>query len=208
MGGSDNYFRLTGDTQAKEQQHYKTKRNKRVDEKAELFCFICLEENLENCYLISCCSVCTACVHKRCWYSWRKTQKLSSLRSKILGLNKLDPLLCTICKTGTAKIEDEKDFNWIVNNNTNKEYLQDELLRTIASILNNEGNDSSIPILHFRYIFSINLLFLIITIVVIIIFTVVFHFTATYVLLIALFVLYEIIVLQIVLYLYVRIRYS
>ncbi|GAW83768.1 hypothetical protein, conserved [Plasmodium gonderi] len=207
MGESGNYFRIPDEARTKE-RHYKTKKNKFLEEKSDLFCFICLEKNLEDSHLISCCSLCTACVHKRCWYSWRKTQKLSSLRSRILGLNKLDPLLCTICKTGTAKIKDEKDFNWIINSNTNKEYLQDELLRTIASILNNEGNDNNIRILHFRYIFLINLIFLIIGIVIIIIFTVVFHFTTTYVLLVALFVLYEIIVLQIVLYLYIRIRYN
>ncbi|SBT50342.1 conserved Plasmodium protein, unknown function [Plasmodium ovale wallikeri] len=182
------------------------KSNNILEEKTELFCFICLEKNLENSHLLSCCSLCTACVHKKCWYSWRTTQKLSSLRSKLLGLNKLDPLLCTICKTGTAKIEEEKDFNWLANNSSNKEYLQDELLRIIASLLNNDMHDNNIPTLHFRYIFSFNIIFLIISIFVIILFTVVFHFTTTYVLLIALLVLYEIIVLQIVLYLYIRMR--
>ncbi|KOB88538.1 hypothetical protein PFDG_02790, partial [Plasmodium falciparum Dd2] len=75
----------------------------------------------------------------------RGNQKLSALRSKILGLNKLNPLLCTICKTGIAKIEEENDMNWIINNNSNKEYLQDELLRIISSLLNNEINDNHMP---------------------------------------------------------------
>ncbi|SBS91254.1 conserved Plasmodium protein, unknown function [Plasmodium malariae] len=133
MGGD--YFKLSEEVKLKGEL---TRKSNNIEDKAELFCFICLEKKLENSLLLSCCSLCTACVHKKCWFSWRKTQKLSSLRSKLLGLNKLDPLLCTICKTGTAKIEEERDFNWLVNNNSNKEFLQDELLRTIASILNNE----------------------------------------------------------------------
>ncbi|SBS98576.1 conserved Plasmodium protein, unknown function [Plasmodium ovale] len=202
--GSSSYFKLSSNPDMTEPIMRKS--NNIIEEKTELFCFICLEKNLENSHLLSCCSLCTACVHKKCWYSWRKTQKLSSLRSKLLGLNKLDPLLCTICKTGTAKIEEEKDFNWLANKSSNKEYLQDELLRIIASLLNNDMHDNNIPTLHFRYIFSFNIIFLIISIFVIILFTVVFHFTTTYVLLIALLVLYEIIVLQIVLYLYIRMR--
>ncbi|CRG97030.1 conserved Plasmodium protein, unknown function [Plasmodium gallinaceum] len=201
---SNDYFMLSGNVNLKEPYI----KNNNSEDKRELFCFICLEKDLENSVLLSCCSLCTACVHKKCWFTWRKTQKLGSLRSKLLGLNKSDPLLCTICKTGISKIEEENDFNWIVNNNRNKEYLQDELLRTIASLLNNENNDNNIPNVHFKYILSFNFIFLIILIIFIIFFIMVFGFTINYVLLIALLILYEVIVVQIVLYIYIRVKYN
>ncbi|SPJ11588.1 conserved Plasmodium protein, unknown function [Plasmodium sp. DRC-Itaito] len=205
MGSTD--YRVLNDEEENNLKVY-FQRKKNSDEQAELFCFICLEKKFENSNLISCCSLCTACVHKKCWYTWRRNQKLSALRSKILGLNKLNPLLCTICKTGIAKIEEENDMNWIINNSSNKEYLQDELLRIISSLLNNEINDNHMPMLHIKYIFLFNFIFLILSIFLIILFSVVFNFSLTYVLLIALFILYEIIVLQIVLYLYIRIKYN
>ncbi|KNG78197.1 hypothetical protein PFMG_04359, partial [Plasmodium falciparum IGH-CR14] len=156
MGSTD--YRVLNDGDEKSLKVYFQRKNN-SDEQAELFCFICLEKNFENSNLISCCSLCTACVHKKCWYTWRRNQKLSALRSKILGLNKLNPLLCTICKT---------------------EYLQDELLRIISSLLNNEINDNHMPMLHIKYIFSFNFIFLILSIFLIILFSVVFNFTLTY----------------------------
>ncbi|CDU20907.1 hypothetical protein YYC_01708 [Plasmodium yoelii 17X] len=182
------------------------------DEKTEFLCFICLEKNLKDFDLYPCCSLCSAVVHKKCWYKLRKTQKLSSLRSKLLGLNKLDPILCTICKTGVAKIEEEEgdDFKWAQDCNSNKEYLQDELLRTIYSVLNNgiTNNDNNNFILHSRYIFFFNLVFLIVLITLTISLILFFKVPVPYAFLISLLILYEVIVLQIVIYFYIKIKYN
>ncbi|VWU48614.1 conserved protein, unknown function [Hepatocystis sp. ex Piliocolobus tephrosceles] len=179
-----------------------------IEDKNELFCFICLENDLENGALVSCCSLCTGRVHVKCWYNLREIQKLSSLRSKLLGLNKIDPLICSICKTGKARIKHEKDMKWLNKNNSNNEYLQDELLKTVASILNSETNENQFSFLHFRHIYFFNIISLMILITVIIILTVVFHFTFTFVFLFMLLLFYEMIVLQIMLYIYIKIRYN
>ncbi|CAD2105736.1 conserved Plasmodium protein, unknown function [Plasmodium vinckei brucechwatti] len=181
------------------------------DEKTEFLCFICLEKNLKDFVLYPCCSLCSAVVHKKCWYKLRRTQKLSSLRSKLLGLNKLDPILCSICKTGVAKIEEEEgdDFKWAQDCNSNKEYLQDELLRTIYSVLNNGvDNNNNNSSLHSRYIFVFNLVFLIILITLIVLLILFFKVPIPYAFLIGLLVLYEVIVIQIVIYFYIKIKYN
>ncbi|CAD2114226.1 conserved Plasmodium protein, unknown function [Plasmodium vinckei] len=181
------------------------------DEKTEFLCFICLEKNLKDFVLYPCCSLCSAVVHKKCWYKLRKTQKLSSLRSKLLGLNKLDPILCSICKTGVAKIEEEEDddFKWAQDCNSNKEYLQDELLRTIYSVLNNGvDNNNNNSSLHSRYIFVFNLVFLIILVTLIVLLILFFKVPIPYAFLIGLLVLYEVIVIQIVIYFYIKIKYN
>ncbi|SCN63529.1 conserved Plasmodium protein, unknown function [Plasmodium chabaudi adami] len=181
------------------------------DERTEFLCFICLEKNLKDFVLYPCCSLCSAVVHKKCWYKLRKTQKLSSLRSKLLGLNKLDPILCSICKTGVAKIEEEEgdDFKWAQDCNSNKEYLQDELLRTIYSVLNNGvDNHNNNSVLHSRYIFVFNLVFLIILITLIVLLILFFKVPIPYAFLIGLLVLYEVIVIQIVIYFYIKIKYN
>lgn len=193
-------------------------------EDSDLFCFICLErgiveksynkkkniskEDYSDTFLIRCCSLCSAHVHKKCWFGLRRTQKLGSLRSRLLGTNKQDPLRCTICKTGISKIEEETNLHWASNQTGNKEYLQDELLQTIGSLLTHDNRDDSLSSFHHRYIFLFNFFFSLFLILIIICMIFIFHFTANYVLLIALFVLYEVIVLQIVLYIYFRIQIS
>ncbi|KEG03889.1 conserved Plasmodium protein, unknown function [Plasmodium vinckei vinckei] len=180
------------------------------DEKTEFLCFICLEKNSKDFVLYPCCSLCSAVVHKKCWYKLRKTQKLNSLRSKLLGLNKSDPILCSICKTGVAKIEEEgDDFKWAQDCNSNKEYLQDELLRTIYSVLNNRvDNNNNHSILHSRYIFVFNLAFLIILVTLIVLLILFFKVPIPYAFLIGLLILYEVIVIQIVIYFYIKIKYN
>eukprot|EP00929_Paragymnodinium_shiwhaense_P048125 TRINITY_DN24382_c0_g1_i2.p1 TRINITY_DN24382_c0_g1~~TRINITY_DN24382_c0_g1_i2.p1 ORF type:complete len:508 (-),score=59.95 TRINITY_DN24382_c0_g1_i2:129-1472(-) len=81
-------------------------------------CFICLmEEDRENDNpLMPCCSTCYASVHKRCWREWRNNQRVTALRSRLLGLraqtNNL--LRCSICKSGTAVVAGEEDgLEWM-----------------------------------------------------------------------------------------------
>mmetsp|Transcript_24858 Transcript_24858/g.70767 ORF Transcript_24858/g.70767 Transcript_24858/m.70767 type:complete len:359 (+) Transcript_24858:135-1211(+) len=75
----------------------------------ERHCFICLDGDKDS-PLIRCCSTCYACTHTRCWREWRNSQRLTALRSRLLGLrmqsNNL--LRCTICKSGTAVLAGEE----------------------------------------------------------------------------------------------------
>lgn len=169
-------------------------------------CFICLEEEFENADLYSCCSVCSANVHKKCWFSFRKAQKLSALRSKLLTTNKQDPLTCSVCKTGFAVINEEKDLQWVTNRNGDIENLQDELLRTIGSILTNNFNNNEISSARFRYFFFFNFSFIIVIIVTVLIMIFVLGFTANYVLLTTLFIIYEVIAVQMVFYIFSTLR--
>merc|ERR1719487_382727 len=78
-------------------------------------CFICLQDE-ENEELVKCCSTCFARTHVRCWRDWRNNQRITALRSRLLGLrvqtNHL--LLCTICKSGTAVVTGEEDgLEWM-----------------------------------------------------------------------------------------------
>lgn len=79
-------------------------------------CFICLQDGGKESPLISCCSTCYACTHVRCWREWRNNQRLTALRSRLLGLRmQTNHLLrCTICKSGTAVLAGEEDgLEWM-----------------------------------------------------------------------------------------------
>mmetsp|Transcript_116517 Transcript_116517/g.323937 ORF Transcript_116517/g.323937 Transcript_116517/m.323937 type:complete len:293 (-) Transcript_116517:197-1075(-) len=73
-------------------------------------CFICLMDGDADAPLMRCCSTCYAQTHRRCWREWRNNQRLTALRSRLLGLRmQTDHLLrCTICKSGTAMLEGEE----------------------------------------------------------------------------------------------------
>jgi hypothetical protein len=65
-------------------------------------CFICLDDEGE---LISCCSRCYGVSHSRCWKEWRNSQRNSASRRRPGSSIRLaDPFLCSICKTGRARL--------------------------------------------------------------------------------------------------------
>jgi len=75
----------------------------------ERHCFICLDGD-KDFPLVRCCTTCYACTHTRCWREWRNSQRLTALRSRLLGLRMQNTnlLRCTICKSGTAVLAGEE----------------------------------------------------------------------------------------------------
>ena len=78
----------------------------------ERVCFICLDtsnnhESIEL-RLVGCCSQCYAVSHIRCWKEWRVSQATHARRSRVAG-NRVgtDPFLCSICKSGAARLRGE-----------------------------------------------------------------------------------------------------
>jgi len=68
-------------------------------------CFICLEDDGD---LVSCCSQCFGVAHTRCWRECRTSQRSNAIRSRMTGTSSLrDPFLCSICKTGRARMQGE-----------------------------------------------------------------------------------------------------
>ena len=68
-------------------------------------CFICLEDDGE---LASCCSQCFGVAHARCWRECRASQRSNAIRSRMTGAGTVrDPFLCSICKTGRARVAGE-----------------------------------------------------------------------------------------------------
>lgn len=109
-------------TPAVEQSHFA-----RVTPETFSACFICLEAGTDKRKLYSSCSQCSAQTHKSCWYDgthpststhmhihfhthtctahslrlrWRRKQRLSGLRARLLATNFANPLNCSICKSG------------------------------------------------------------------------------------------------------------
>lgn len=83
---------------------------------AERHCFICLQDEEKDDPLVACCTTCYARVHVRCWREWRNNQRITALRSRLLGLRmQTNHLLrCTICKSGTALVAGEEDgLEWM-----------------------------------------------------------------------------------------------
>ena len=105
-------------------------------------CFICLgDADFELNHILSACSQCSVCAHQRCWTRWRRRQKLSVLRSRLLGQNRVDPLSCGVCKTGLARLQDEPDAALLWACSDPPQSLQDELLRVIGRMLQRRGRD-------------------------------------------------------------------
>jgi len=73
-------------------------------------CFICLAEGEPNDELVRCCTTCYAKTHVSCWREWRNNQRVTALRSRLLGLRSQNThlLQCTICKSGTAVLAGEE----------------------------------------------------------------------------------------------------
>eukprot|EP00922_Rhytidocystis_sp_ex-Travisia-forbesii_P030491 GHVS01045050.1.p1 GENE.GHVS01045050.1~~GHVS01045050.1.p1 ORF type:complete len:379 (+),score=43.70 GHVS01045050.1:132-1268(+) len=108
-------------------------------------CFICLEDGgLKS--LVPCCSQCYAVVHKNCWRDWRLSQRLASVRSRLLGQNLPNPLTCSICRTGSAGVAGMEDGrSWTAHNDPVQERLQEELLQTIGRMLSDDEDDEDEP---------------------------------------------------------------
>lgn len=79
----------------------------------ERCCFICLD-GAEERDLVSCCSQCFTVVHVACWRSWRQSQRLAHLRTRVLGGRdeSIGVLVCSVCKSGDALVEGE-DLSWL-----------------------------------------------------------------------------------------------
>mmetsp|Transcript_63625 Transcript_63625/g.99071 ORF Transcript_63625/g.99071 Transcript_63625/m.99071 type:complete len:454 (+) Transcript_63625:65-1426(+) len=87
----------------------------RAPSSIERYCFICLDDDKDT-PLTSCCTTCFAAVHVGCWREWRNNQRITALRSRLLGLRmQTNHLLrCTICKSGTALVAGEEDgLEWM-----------------------------------------------------------------------------------------------
>ena len=85
----------------------------------ERLCFICLDgtesEEDGSGKLVSCCSQCYAVTHAGCWRDWRSSQSSNARRTRVSG-NRLisDPFLCSICKSGYARIDGERvPIRWL-----------------------------------------------------------------------------------------------
>jgi hypothetical protein len=75
----------------------------------ERVCFICLDDNhAEDDRLLPSCTRCCAMVHQSCWSNWRLSQSSHARRSRVSGIwSGSDPFLCSICKSGAARLERE-----------------------------------------------------------------------------------------------------
>jgi hypothetical protein len=75
----------------------------------ERVCFICLDDNhAEDDRLLPSCTRCCAMVHQSCWANWRISQSSHARRSRVSGIwSASDPFLCSICKSGAARLERE-----------------------------------------------------------------------------------------------------
>ena len=85
----------------------------------ERLCFICLDGSETagdgGSKLVSCCSRCYAVTHPLCWTEWRGSQAHHARRSRLAGTRvNSDPFLCSICKSGSARIEGERvSVRWL-----------------------------------------------------------------------------------------------
>ena len=75
----------------------------------ERVCFICLDDNnADEDRLLPCCTRCCARVHQSCWMNWRSSQTSHARRARVSGIwSGSDPFMCSICKSGAARLEDE-----------------------------------------------------------------------------------------------------
>ncbi|KAK9171739.1 hypothetical protein CmeUKMEL1_03395 [Cryptosporidium meleagridis] len=71
-------------------------------------CFICLEDSSQG-KLERCCSQCYAVVHVKCWLKWSSSQQIAILRSILLGEERREIKLCSICRSGSIQIEHSED---------------------------------------------------------------------------------------------------
>lgn len=95
----------------------------------ERTCFICLaDDENSDAGLVRCCTQCYTQVHAKCWKDWRNNQRITILRSHLLGLRvPRNQLLCSICKTGQAKVpeEDTSELEWLDRHNDDDSQSED-----------------------------------------------------------------------------------
>eukprot|EP00434_Breviolum_minutum_P041327 symbB.v1.2.036765.t1/scaffold5262.1/size29222/2 len=111
-------------------------------------CFICLQEGEKDNPLVSCCSTCYACTHRRCWREWRNNQHRTALRSHLLGLRMQTNhmLRCTICKSGTAMVEGEENgLSWMNELMCGGEPSENSLLGRLVALGNRREDSDEDP---------------------------------------------------------------
>eukprot|EP00920_Eleutheroschizon_duboscqi_P042081 GHVT01100801.1.p1 GENE.GHVT01100801.1~~GHVT01100801.1.p1 ORF type:complete len:430 (-),score=25.71 GHVT01100801.1:345-1634(-) len=164
-------------------------------------CFICLDGSgtCRKRHLLSCCSQCYAVVHKGCWQDWRLNQRFATIRARLLGQNPPNPLSCTICKTGTARVYGEEDgMRWAMPDDPVQERLQDQLLQTIALMLNDDEDDEDEPPMCTGLITCLNLVVLFVGTFVNIMLICLSTYYPSDVVLLSLFLLYEFFVVELI----------
>eukprot|EP00929_Paragymnodinium_shiwhaense_P093781 TRINITY_DN54051_c0_g1_i1.p1 TRINITY_DN54051_c0_g1~~TRINITY_DN54051_c0_g1_i1.p1 ORF type:complete len:459 (+),score=108.37 TRINITY_DN54051_c0_g1_i1:241-1617(+) len=107
-----------GEVEMKDVPNAAAEASKQQQAEQDRTCFICLmeEDKEDDNLLIPCCTTCYACVHKRCWREWRNNQRVTALRSRLLGtrMQTNNLLRCSICKSGTAMVAGEEGgLDWI-----------------------------------------------------------------------------------------------
>uniref|UniRef100_A0A0G4FKT5 RING-CH-type domain-containing protein n=1 Tax=Chromera velia CCMP2878 TaxID=1169474 RepID=A0A0G4FKT5_9ALVE len=98
---------------------------------ASTACFICLEDGSTE-PLANCCTQCYAVTHRSCWQQWASNLRLTTLRSRLLGQSRPDPILCTICKTGQGRIVGQEAAG--EGSEETVEVLQEQLLHTLGEL--------------------------------------------------------------------------
>jgi hypothetical protein len=82
----------------------------------ERMCFICLDgTESDSDPLVPCCTRCYAVSHDKCWADWRSSQAGHARRLRLAG-NRItaDPFLCSICKSGSARVGGERvTIRWL-----------------------------------------------------------------------------------------------
>lgn len=108
-----------------------------LSEESTRACFICLEEAEEENALVSCCTRCYGVAHARCWREWRANQRSVALRLRQSGgsgsFSSRDPFVCTICKTGRARLVGEV---------VNREWIE-TVLGAVVAVRGGGGRGSS-----------------------------------------------------------------
>jgi len=100
---------------------------------SERACFICLEDDGD---LVSCCSQCYGVTHVRCWRECRSSQRTNAIRTRMTGgsSNVRDPFLCSICKTGRARVQGET---------VTREWMEVVLSAVLARSTTRRGSDDN-----------------------------------------------------------------
>jgi hypothetical protein len=118
---------------------------------SERLCFICLDGSSSepSNHLLACCTRCFAAAHSHCWSSWRMSQANHARRLRISGTQiNVDPFICSICKSGSARISGERvSRRWLeafaffgsLSNRTAR------LTTGLFSALSGSRNEQSVP---------------------------------------------------------------
>jgi len=186
---------------------------------AERRCFICLTDGDRGDPLVSCCTTCYGCTHITCWREWRTNQRMTALRSRLLGLHmQTNHLLrCTICKSGTAVVPGEEDgLEWMNELLCGSENGGDDSLpRTLPNTAQNEADVDPEDMLleglsdtRVRTVLLVHVLIMIFIMMLACAFMAVKRFYAGDIIICCIIALYELCVFQIVVIVLVRRRHA